>query len=185
MYFEFTGKYKRDVYFCFDETKNDNMDIHSFNNGQKADISLPLIFSVDKIDSYINHYDLLPTFGSTILVSKRFKNVFEDLNNDVQYLVAKIIDKKKNENNNFYLMNVLNVLHVMDKDRSIYEYKKYGDANILNIKKLYIKDNSLNGHSIIRMAEHKSYVIVTEEFKNRCIKEKLKGIVFLEEGHSM
>jgi hypothetical protein len=82
-------------------------------------------------------------------------------------------------------MNILNILPVMDKEKSIFEYKKYGEANILSIKKLYIINNGLKEHSIIRLKEHASYIIVSEEFKNRCIKEKLKGLNFLEVGYSI
>ena len=143
MYFEMTEFYKRDVYFVFDEEKNKNLDTFSFENGQKLNINFPLIYNVDKLDNYINTYDLLPTFGSTTLVSNKFRSVFNDLNDTVQYLNTKIVDIKGHHNENFFLLNILNILPVMDVERSVYEFKKYGDAEILNIKKLFIKDNGL------------------------------------------
>jgi hypothetical protein len=182
MYFEFTDSYKRDVNFYFSEEKN-TIDLYCLENGRKLDENIPLIFEVDKIDSYINLYDLLPTYN-TPLVSDKFKNTFDNLHDDIQYIKAIIIDNN-NTNENFYYLNILNILPVMDKNKSIFEYKEYGDEKIIKIKKLFIINDALKGHSIIRMEEHESYIIVTEEFKNKCINAKLKGINFLEEGHSI
>ena len=183
MYFQFSDYYKRDVYFVFSEEKN-MIDKDILENGKKIDENIVLIFEIDKIDKYINSYDLLPTY-TVPLVSNRFKNVFNNLSNDIQFIKATVADKNGNENNNFYCMNILNILPVFDKIKSKYEYKKYGDAEILKIKSLFIIKNSLKDHSIIRMKEHLSYIIVTEEFKNCCTREKLTGINFLEEGFSI
>jgi hypothetical protein len=183
MYFEFTDFYKRDVYFSFSEEKN-IIDLYSLRNGQKLDENIPLIFEVDKIDSYINSYDVLPTYNAP-LVSNKFKNIFDNLADDIQYIEAIIIDKKNNRNENFYYLNILNTLPIMDKNKSKIEYKKYGDAEIIVIKKLYITNGALKEHSIVRMEEQKSHIIVTEEFKNNYINAKLKGINFLEEGYSI
>jgi hypothetical protein len=162
--------------------KNQNLNMFSFIKGKKLNIDFPLIFNIGKIDDYINSYDLLPTYN-TPLVSNRFKNIFGELNDELQYFNAKIIDKKGNQNENFYLINIINILPVMDKEKSIFEYD--GDGDIDNIKKLFLINGGLKGHSIIRMKEHTSYIIVSEEFKNCCVKEKLKGINFMEEGYSI
>ena len=53
------------------------------------------------------------------------------------------------------------------------------------MKKIFFLTDALNKFSIIRMKEHKSYIIVTEEFKNICEKSNLKGIRFLSEGDSI
>ena len=52
----------------------------------------------------------------------------------------------------------------MNKRTSVFEIKRYGKAEVMNIKKLYIE--GLSDHSIVRMAEHKSYIIVTEFLKS-------------------
>jgi len=183
MYFKFSCFYKRDTIFAFSEEKN-QMDLFAVKTGQRITIDKPLEFEVDKIDSYIESYDLLPTFN-TPLVSARFKKVFSDLTDDVQFINALIIDEKNNHNDSFYYMNILNVLPVMDKDKSVVKIKKYGKADIMEIRKLYILEGSLKGHSIVRMEEHNSYIIVTSEFKKRCEEVGLKGIDFTEEGYSI
>lgn len=181
MYFEFSDYYKRDTTFVLNEDKSD-INISTLKAGQLININKPLVFNVDRIDSYIDMYDLLPTFN-TPLVSVRFKNTFNDLKDDIQFVNTLIIDEKNNHNEDYYFMNILNVLPVMDKNTSVFEIKKYGKAEVLKIKSLYIV--GLKGHSIVRMAEHKSYIIVTEDFKKRCEGANLKGINFIEEGHTV
>lgn len=70
MYFEFSDYYKRDTRFVLNEDKSD-INISTLKAGQLININKPLVFNVDRIDSYIDMYDLLPTFN-TPLVSVRF-----------------------------------------------------------------------------------------------------------------
>ncbi len=183
MYFEFSSFYKRETAFAFSEERN-QIDLYRLKPGEIISIDKPLEFEVDKIDSYIESYDLLPTHG-TPLVSTRFKKIFSDLINDIQFINARITDKKNNINNSFHFMNILNVLPLMDKNKSVFEIEEYRNAAFIDIKKLYIIEGSLEGHSIVRMEEQDSYIIVTQEFKKRCKENKLKGINFTEEGYSI
>lgn len=57
------------------------------------------------------------------------------------------------------------------------------DARQGHFKRLYIE--GLNDHSIVRMAEHKSYIIVSDDFKKRCEEAKLNGINFIPEGYTI
>ena len=66
MYFELTAFYKRDVYFVYDEEQNE-LSNNIFNQGEEIWVSKPLLFSVDKIDSYINNYDILPTYNAPLV----------------------------------------------------------------------------------------------------------------------
>ena len=49
----------------------------------------------------------------------------------------------------------------------------------------YFLKHHLKSYSIVRMKEHSSYIIVSEEFKDICDKKKLKGFNFTEEGYSI
>lgn len=180
MHYELCDFYRRDTSFDFNEEANE-IDWLSLKSGQRIEVGKPLVFNVDRIDSYINDYDLLPT-SNTPLVSERFKILFSDLKDDLQFVKATIVGGNNRMNEDYYFMNVLNVIPIMDKNRSVYEIKKYGKAEVMTIKELYITD--LTGHSIVRMAEHKSYLIVTDDFRKRCINANLKGINFVPEGHS-
>lgn len=67
-------------------------------------------------------------------------------------------------------------------NKSVIESTRYG---IRTMKKIFFLTDALNNFSIVRMKEHKSYIVVTEEFKNICEKSNLKGIRFLSEGDSI
>lgn len=180
MYYQFSDFYKRDVSFVFDD--ENNIDFSTLNEGKKIQFDLPFLYTVDKIDSYINSYDLLPTIGLP-LVSKKFKNIFLDLTkNQIDFIPVIIKDDEQNENTNFFALNILNVISCMDEEKSITEKTRYGT---LKIKKLNFIKGTLKNMDIVRMEEHKSYIIVTEAFKNKCEEASLKGINFIEEGHSI
>lgn len=183
MYYELSEFYKRDVYFLSDE--GNNIQSREFEKGIKIDVEKELLYRVDRIDKYLSEYDILPTFNAP-LVSLKFVSLFKNLeNHEIQFINVATIDDKGNTNKDFYLLNVLRVLRCMDMERSIVEEKKYGSASVLDIKKLYLIPNSLDNFSIVRMEEKKSYIIVTEEFKKRCEEAGLKGVEFIEEGHSI
>lgn len=180
-YYELTDRYKRDINFVFNEELND-LDYFELSNGQSIVYNKPVFYTVDKIDTYIDKYDLLPTLGP-LLVSSRFKNIFSYLENtEMQFFNAIITDKSGNNIKDFYTLNITNTINCLDLDKSIIEMTKYGTRNM---KKKFFRTNALADFSIVRMKEHKSYVVVTEEFKNRCQAARLKGIEFLEEGYSI
>lgn len=181
MYYKFTEFYKRDVNFVYSLEKNP-VNWLKLREGNSFKFDHPLRYDVDKIDTYINSYDLLPTIGPS-LVSKKFYDLFEALiDKEIQLFAATIYDKKGNINNDFLVLNILNVLPCLDKERAVFEVD---EDDYYSIKKLYVTPNALLNYSIVRMKEQKSYILVTEEFKKRCEEANLKGIDFIEEGYSI
>ncbi len=58
--------------------------------GQKIAYNGVIFYEVDKLDSYVNTYDVLPTLY-TLLVSRKFKDTFNSLENkEVQYMQAEL-----------------------------------------------------------------------------------------------
>ena len=86
MYFEFSAFYKRDAAFTFSQERN-RMKLFDLRTGQPLNIDKPLEFEVDKIDRDIESYDLLPTYDAP-LVSARFKDIFNNLIDDIQFVNA-------------------------------------------------------------------------------------------------
>lgn len=73
-YYELADYYKRDVNFVFDEKKND-LNYFVLSEGHPVIYNHPIYYTIDKIDSYIDKYDLLPTLGPS-LVSKNLETLF-------------------------------------------------------------------------------------------------------------
>ncbi|QYS87245.1 hypothetical protein JJC03_04735 [Flavobacterium oreochromis] len=151
MYYELSEFYKRDVYFLYDE-KN-LIEPREFEKGIKIDSKEEIIFNIDKIDNYLSSYDILPTYNAP-LVSSRFVDLFKDLVDiQTQFINVKIIDKNNNSNNDYFILNVIQVTPCMDMEKSVVEIKKYGSANVMTIKKLHLVPNSLKDFLIVRMEE--------------------------------
>jgi hypothetical protein len=181
MYYRFSTFYKRDVNFVYDQGIN-KISWLNLRAGHYLDPQNPLIYTVDKIDSYIGSYDVLPAIGIP-LVSKKWKDTFRDIDEkEFQLLEVIIKDKQGNENRDFFALNILHTLPCLDKKKSVFDVDEDNDYDI---KKFYIISDILQNHFIIRMKEHTSYIIVTEDFKKRCDEAHLKGINFIEEGYSI
>lgn len=185
-YYELFPKYKRSLFFFFNKEKS-NISGFEFTKGKKIKLANTLYYKVEKIDSYLGEYDYLPVSSGPPLVSKKFKELFDDLEKEhqIQFFKTVIEDEKENFNNNFFALNILNVISCLDKERSIFEEENYYGVKYLKIKKLYILPNKLVDHKIIKLEEDDDKIIVTEEFKKRCISAKLKGLDFVPEGYSI
>ncbi|WP_423740481.1 imm11 family protein [Flavobacterium columnare] len=181
MNYRFSTFYKRDVNFVYEQELN-SISWMNLRSGAILETKTPLVYTVDKIDAYIGEYDFLPVIGIP-LVSDKVVAIFEHLNKQhLQFIPVVIKDKLGNQNTKFYALNILNTVPCLDKEKSIFELDEDDDYDI---KKFFIKPDSLLNYSIVRMEEHRSYIIVTEEFKRYCEEAGLKGVEFIEEGNSI
>lgn len=180
-YYVLSNVYERDVYFGY--SKKNIYDQLDLEEGIVYPLEEKLLYSVDKFDSYLNTYDILPTIGGE-LVSLKLKNLLERLGSDCQFIPAVITSVKTGEiNESFFVMNVLNVVSCLDMEKSEYRplIKSLPDGPIKLLSIKYVP-NSLNGHHIVRMEEYVEKIIVDDIFLKACKEEKIKGIMFVKEG---
>ena len=183
MLYQISTMYKRDTSFTLCEAEN----TLQFSDVQNCKIILsikdPLKYQTDRIDDYISQYDILPTIGG-LLVSTKFKMTFSNIEStDVQYIPVIICDENGKKCEQFFCMNILNSISVLDKKRSIYLPSKWDKSRINIIQPFYYNDNMAN-NLIVRMKECNSFIIVSESFKELAEAKKLKGITFNPEGKS-
>lgn len=81
--FELYPKYKRSLFFFFNKEKS-NISGFEFTKGKKIEVTTPLHYNVEKIDSYLDEYDYLPVSSGPPLVSKKFKELFNDCEKEHQ-----------------------------------------------------------------------------------------------------
>lgn len=140
-----------------------------------------LLYVVDRLDSELEQYDILPTVGGK-LVSLKLKNLIEKLGSDCEFIPAIIKSTETGEtNDSYFVMNVLNLIPCLDHSRSDYDLlvKSRPDGPIsLNFIALIPK--SLNGHHVVRMKESKEEIVVDEVFVKACRKEKIKGVLLVK-----
>ena len=180
-YYQLYSNYRRDVFFGY--TKKNTFNQSDLEEGNVYPLDEKLFYSVDKFDTYLNNYDLLPTIGG-VLVSLKFKKLIEGLGSDCQFIPAVITSTKTGEiNESFFVMNVLNVVPCLDMENSEYRplIKSLPDGPIKLLSIKYVP-NSLNGHHIVRMKEYTGNITVDDIFIKACKEEKIKGVMFVKEG---
>ena len=184
MLYEISEMYKRDTSFTLCESENAIQFSDVQNCKMISFINRPLKYQTDRIDEYIFQYDVLPTIGG-LLVSAKFKLTFSNIEGtDVQYIPVIIYDENGKKCEQFFCMNVLNSISLLDRKRSIYLPSKWDKSKINVIQPCYYNDNMAN-HLIVRMKECNSFIIVSELFKELAEEKKLKGITFNPEGKSV
>jgi len=182
MLYELSHFYRRDVYFTYSQ-KNEIKSHLSVMDCKRINFAKPLLYEVDKLDSYLPRYDALPAIGA-MLVSSRFRDVYQHLGEqEIQFIPVVIEDEKRNKNTDFFCLNVLKKLPLLDFERSIYLPCKY-DSGSLNIIQAFYHEEKIAPFSIASMEESWQHIIVSEEFAKIAKKAKLKGIVFHPEGHT-
>ena len=158
MLYEISEMYKRDTSFTLCESENAIQFSDVQNCKMISFINRPLKYQTDRIDEYIFQYDVLPTIGG-LLVSAKFKLTFSNIEGtDVQYIPVIIYDENGKKCEQFFCMNVLNSISLLDRKRSIYLPSKWDKSKINVIQPFYYNDNMAN-HLIVRMKECNSFII--------------------------
>jgi hypothetical protein len=182
-YYKLSIFYKRDVFFAYDESNY--LCSSKLESGDVYVEKMPLKYVVDKLDSYISKYDILPTMGAP-LVSKAFKNVIESLSKtDCQFIPSMIISMENNlVDDSFYALNILNTIKCLDSEKSeTRPLLKNMPNSPIKITSLYLEKKNLANVHICRMAESKQIIIVDELFVAACKEQAIKGINFIKEGN--
>jgi len=186
-YYKLTDYYPRDVFFSFsDKNSLEKSDLEKCKK-QQMPLNERVIYTVDKFDKYLDEYDILPTIGAS-LISYKLKKIIKELNiNDCQFIPVIIEDTSTNEvNENFFALNILNCIDCLDEEKSkIKPLMKSFPNGPIKVISLFFKDNELEGHSIVRMLESKSTIVVNSIFLEICKESKIKGVQFIEEGNQL
>lgn len=181
-YFRLLASYKRDVYFFYsDENPYNRFDLEKGMAYVQHD---KLLYVVDRLDSELEQYDILPTVGGK-LVSLKLKKLIEKLGSDCEFIPAIIKSTETGEtNDSYFVMNVLNLIPCLDHSRSDYDLlvKSRPDGPI-SLNFITLIPDSLNGYHIVRMKESKEEIVVDEVFVEACRKEKIKGVLLVKEGN--
>ena len=181
-YYTLLEYYRRDVYFYYDHIKNTISHVDILK-GSKIDCLENVYYKVDKIDTYIDKYDILST-GIISLVSLKMKILLEKIANSVcNFVPAVIEDKKGNINTNFFVLSLSSIVDCFDMSKSEYEIDdgfEYPDN--IRVQSVFFDYNKLGTHHIYETIINPS-IIVSEYFIQEVKKQKLRGFKFIKEGN--
>lgn len=128
------------------------------------------------LEKHLN--DVLPNSGLLLIVSKKIVEILAEIcPQDIQVFEANVYIGE-NKIPNYYLLNIVNAVEVVDKSKSEYTTIKGTDA-ILNFKKIVYKFDVLpNNHHIVRNLDYKSHVLVSDVLKEVFERNNIKGVQF-------
>ncbi|WP_046229087.1 imm11 family protein [Paenibacillus algorifonticola] len=156
--------------------ENSGADRFIFREARKIteDIIVPKVI-FECAEKYL--YDVLPNSGSLIIVSENVVEIMEKIcPNDIEIFDANVYvgDKKIL---NYFLINILHAVDILNKDESKYSTIK-GTNAILGFDKIVYNHNDIPNHHIVRNADYRSHVLVSDELKEAFEQSKIKGVHF-------
>lgn len=115
-----------------------------------------------------------PTFSVPVL-SENAVSILGDLIKDVTEILPLNYSKEK-----YYAINVIDVVDCIDHGKA--EYELFPTSNrIMMFTKYAFKPDIVKNKHIFKIPEHpKSYVLVSDEFRNRVLTSGLEGFKFQE-----
>lgn len=139
-----------------------------------------------------------PVFGdyfdaqSKPVVSEKIKFILEPLNlPGVQFIPAKIYDNKGNIHENYFFMNIYNLIMAVDRENSKYRTSFANDPDCLfldrfSLNKKVLENIPLDERLIFLLKENKITKIVHSSIVQLILKENPKGIGFtlVEDWHN-
>lgn len=82
--------------------------------------------------------------------------------------------------NNYYALNVVNLVECLDYERSEILFAPDEPSRILSISRTYFIENKLDTSPIFKISEWPSYVFVRRSFMDKVLENHLTGFIFVE-----
>lgn len=138
-------------------------------------------FKADSSNSEGMLTDVLLNSASFLIFSEKLRRLLESAGiNDLQYLPTQILDAKKRKLAIYYVINILQVIPALDRNRSEITYTNKKRTDISWIPKVVFKEELLEGVHIFRLKEYPVSVYISEKFKTIFLENKCTGWEFRE-----
>lgn len=114
------------------------------------------------------------TVGAIVVKEKAMKFLEPLIGNCVEFLPVMY-----EQNQQLWLMNVLNVVDCFDLDNSEVSYFRSNPAKVMSYDKFAFKEKRIEGHKIFKIPETiQAQIFVTDELKSLIESSELKGFYF-------
>lgn len=157
------------------ENYPDDIDILDLISGKKLERTMePTIIELAESSG-----DFRPDMVTYLLplFSDNFKNILTNLgvDNIDYYPVIFTNHAGEKENTEYWLANILGLIECLDIENS--ETSTHPLSKKIKIEKNFSLDDSLlSGQKIFRIAEERSFIIISEDVKNQLEKQQLSGV---------
>jgi hypothetical protein len=153
-----------------------DLKLGNFINNWNADMT----FYFD-LQEGIRFTDYLSNDMGWFLISKRFRNIIEELGVKAQFLPVNLVNLENNQRlDEYVVVNVLDVVDAINLDRSTYTVFEMEDEKIYNITLYALNENPINGKHIFKLKGKEIPIFVSQTFKQLVEENNITGCDFLE-----
>jgi len=139
-----------------------------------------ILLSVDEQADNPEEFQPCDIHGSTrnLMFSSRLIDILNKQGVDnIQYFNANTIYEPTGEQYNYKIANVLGIISGLDMDKSDVILSRKG--NVLEIEKMVLDEEKMQGHNIFRLQESIMHIVVHKTIKEAIEAEKLTGFMFV------
>ena len=127
---------------------------------------------IDNIQKKLQTPDIFNLLTKTVINKRAFEELRNILENKVELLPVIY------QHEEYYLMNVLNVLDCLDMDKS--KVIMLSENKIMFIDKYYFKYDIIKNEDIFLVMQHRIEILISDRLKNKIESRNLKGLQFEE-----
>jgi len=141
----------------------------------------PFVFRCDNKEKY-NWGDCLDNDKGWFIVSKKLRDILQEMNTDVQYFDLNILDENDKEiEESYYIANIIRVVDAICLDLSDYYETTLDDEVIQIVSKYAVYEKKTEDSDVFKLDKgHFVPVFVSEKFKRRIEKEGITGLIFTD-----
>lgn len=116
--------------------------------------------------------------NASLLFSQRFIDLLGSLGVDnIQYFDADVVHEISGKKLPYKVANVVGIVSGLDMDNSEVILSPRG--NVMNIEKMCLDEDKLQGHKIFRLQERRPHLVVHKSIKEAVEREGLVGFMFV------
>lgn len=181
-YFKLIYDYEKDDnYINCDIANIGNMNEYITISGKEIEQWDTVVFEYNSEEGDILT-DYLANLYRWFVVSDNFRQLTQNIiENQVQYLPVKVIDRLTNsEVDSYFAANILTLVDAFDLENSKYDVFELDDKKIISVEKYALKGSEIVGKHIFRLKDDTIPIFISETLKQVMEDNNFIGFEFLE-----
>ena len=125
-------------------------------------------------------YDMVENIIQLPIISEPFKEMLQNCDcGNVDFLPVSIKNhRNKIEKEKYYIVNLVDSVDYINKEKSTIEYDPMDESKIFSIENIALKKIP-EGRSLFRADYYPARYVVSEDLKNKIEDEELEGMIFI------
>ncbi len=127
--------------------------------------------------------DYLANNVGWFIVSKKFKNLIEKIDEETQFLPVNVVDIKSEKrlgNNEYFVANVLGVIDALNLENSNYSVMDLDGEKVYSVRKYAVSTNKIKYKNVFKLKGDEIPLFVSERFKQLVEESGITGCEFIK-----